>query len=130
MPLLSPYPLFEDEAARTLDHAIHGGADFGECITTVARIPSGDTEAWAREWKATADRVAAIGDDANAKGHRTSAAEAWLRAANYYRTAYCFMYGNPISEELTAAFKREAATFQKAAALLDPPVTPLEIPYD
>ena len=128
--MLSTNPLFEDQAVRTLDHAIHGGADFGECITTMQRVPAGDTAAWAREWTATADCVALLGDDAHARGHRVSAAEGWLRAANYYRTAYCFMYGPPVSADLAAAFDREATTFAKAAAALDPPLAPLEIPYE
>ena len=40
---------------------------------------------WHREWVATADRVAAIGDDSAAAGHRVSAREAYFRACTYYR---------------------------------------------
>ncbi len=130
MPLLSSDPLFEDQAARALRHALHGGADFGECTTTMARVPPGDTQAWHREWTGTADRVAALGDDAAAHGHRTSAAEAWLRASNYYRTAYCFLYGHPVSQALAAAYGLEARTFAKAAAAIDPPLVAVEIPYE
>ena len=130
MPLLSDYPLFEGESTRTLAHATHGGADFGECITTMQRIPAANVDAWGREWTATADRVASIGDAAFARGHRTSAAQAWLRAANYFRTSYSFMYGHPVSAQLAAAFDRESATFAKAASALDPPLVPLEIPFE
>lgn len=130
VPILSSDPLFEDQAARTLMHALHGGADFGECITTMSRVAPGDADAWHREWTATADRVAALGDDAFARGHRTSAAEAWLRASNYYRTSYIFLYGNPVSAALASAFDREAAAFAKAAAAMEPPIAAVEIPFE
>ena len=120
MPLLSSDPFFEEQS--TLAHALHGGADFGECITTMARVPSGDTQAWRCEWTATAERVAAIGDACAARGHRASAAAAWLRAANYYRTAYLFLYGRPASPALQEAFDREMDTFARAAAALDDPL--------
>ena len=115
---------------RALAHALHGGADFGECITTMQRVAPGDTEAWHREWGATADRIAAIGDACATRGHRTSAASAWLRASTYYRAAYLFLYEHPVPHALKAAFDREIAAFAKAAAAFDPPVAPLEIPYE
>lgn len=129
MTVVSTDPLFEAQATRTLVHALHGGADFGECFTTMQRVAPGDTGAWAREWTATAERVAAIGDACAARGHRVSAAQAWLRAANYHRTAYTFLYGRPVSDALRRAFDRETETFAKAAAALDPPAVPIEIPY-
>ena len=48
MPLLSTDPLFDEQATRTLAHAVHGGADFGECLTTMQRVPPGDGGGWAR----------------------------------------------------------------------------------
>ena len=130
MPLLSADPLFEEQSTRALAHAIHGGADFGECITTMQRVAPGDTEAWTREWTATADRVSAIGDACHSRGHGVSARAAWLRASNYYRAACCFLYGQPVSPQLAAAFDREANAFAKAAAALDPPLVPVEIRYE
>ena len=130
MSLLSTDPLFDGEATRALVHAVHGGADFGECLTTMQRVPPGDTAAWAREWTATADRVAAIGDACAAAGHVVSARDAWLRAANYCRASYTFLYGNPVTPALVAAFDRESATFAKAAAACEPALRPVEIPYE
>jgi len=130
MPLLSTDSLFEQQATRAMAHALHGGADFGECIQTMQRVPAGDTAAWTREWTATADRVAGIGDACAARGHRVSARDAWLRASTYYRAAYCFLFGRPVSAALAATFDREVCVFAKAAAWLDPPLVPLEIPCE
>ncbi|WP_338460772.1 hypothetical protein [Synechococcus elongatus] len=65
-----------------------------------------------------------------AAGHDVSAREAYLRASNYYRTAYLFLYGAPPCSDLLQAFERESATFRKFALRADPPLEPVEIPYE
>jgi pimeloyl-ACP methyl ester carboxylesterase len=123
-------PMFEGQAKRALGYAEYGGAELGECFATAQRITNGDTESWYREWLATADRVFGIAEDCAAKGHRVSAREAYLRASNYYRTAYLFLYGAPVDPRLIAAFDRETAAFLKAAKFFDPPIEPVEIPFE
>ncbi len=71
--MLSTDAFFEDQAMRTLVHVQFGGADFGECMNTMQRVPPGDTAAGHREWTATADRVAAIGDECAGRCHHISA---------------------------------------------------------
>ena len=121
--------LFEEWAERALLHAVYGGADFGECQTTGERITDGDRTSWFDEWTETADRVAAIARESENGGHTVSAREAYLRASNYYRTAYPFLYGAPTDERLVEAFEKETDAFRSAAALFDPPAEPVEIPY-
>lgn len=115
---------------RTLAHAYYGGADFGECMVTMQRVPAGDFAAWHREWKATADRVAAIADACAAGGHDVSAREGYLRASNYYRTSYLTLYGAPPQPELVEAFRRESATFDAFARRANLPLEAIEIPYE
>jgi hypothetical protein len=81
--MLSTDAFLDGQAVRTLVHTQFGGADFGECLVTMQRVPPGDAAAWHREWTATADRVAAIGDACAAAAHKVSAREAYLRASNY-----------------------------------------------
>jgi len=92
--------LFDDEAfsfetLRTAGFAMYGGADLGEVLVTAGAITSGDEAGWHQAWKATAERVAEIGEQALASGHRVSAREALLRASNYYRTAADFLLEEP-----------------------------------
>ncbi|KZN24372.1 hypothetical protein A4G99_08170 [Haladaptatus sp. R4] len=122
--------MFEEWTERALLHAVYGGADFGECLTTAERITDGDRTSWYDEWTETADRVAAIARESEDGGHAVSAREAYLRASNYYRTAYPFRYGAPTDERLVEAFEKETDAFRSAAALFDPPVEPVEIPYE
>ncbi|MFO1205529.1 MAG: alpha/beta fold hydrolase [Burkholderiales bacterium] len=128
--MLSTDTFFDEQAMRTLAHTQFGGADFGECMVTMQRVPPGDTAAWHREWTATAERVAVIGDTCAAAGHAVSAREAYLRASNYYRTSYQMLFGAPVSPDLAHAFERESATFKAFASRADPPLQPVEIPYE
>ena len=120
-------PLFEDFAVRALSL---DGCPFGEVSTTASRIEEGDRDGWYREWIATADRIAAVGEESASAGHAVSARDAYLRASSYYRTAYLPLYGSPVDPRLVEAFDKETTVFQKAAALMRPPVEPVEIPYE
>src|ERR687894_38793 len=48
-------------------------------------------KAWREEWSAMADRIAAIGDAAAAKGHHITAGHNYMRAGNYFYSAERFM---------------------------------------
>ena len=128
MPLLSENPMWEEFGLRALLWAPDGGADFGECITTVQRVgDDGTADDWYREWVATADRVARIGDGCADAGHRVSAWEAYARAASYYRVAYTPLFGTPVDPRLVEAFDRETGVFERGAALAPYPIEPLDI---
>ncbi|MBY8883653.1 alpha/beta fold hydrolase [Streptomyces sp. PTM05] len=128
--------LFEDESfsfetLRAAGFANYGGSDLGEVIATVRNVAEGDEEAWLREWKATAERVHAIGSRALADGHRVSAREAFLRASSYYRTAEFYRRDDPANDpevKLLSGLSRE--TFAAAAELMDTPVEAVRIPYE
>ncbi|MEA2210867.1 MAG: hypothetical protein QOF83_815, partial [Solirubrobacteraceae bacterium] len=128
--------LFDDESfsfetLRTTGFAAYGGADLGEVLTTATRIGEGDEASWHQAWKATAQRVAEIGEQALASGHRVSAREALLRAANYYRTAGDFLLEHPATDpEMTLLSAGQHDTFAAAAALFDTPVHDASIPYE
>lgn len=77
----SDHEQMDFETQIILGSCYYGGADAGEVLATVARIPSGDFEKWYEAWTATADRVAAIAEKSAADGHRVSARRAFLRAA-------------------------------------------------
>lgn len=128
--------LFDDESfsfetLRAAGYANYGGADLGDVLVTARAIPEGDEEAWFREWKATAERVEALGRRSQAAGHTVSAREALLRASNYYRTAEFYRRENPWEDaEARDTFERSRATFLDAMALFDFGFERVEIPYE
>ena len=70
-----------------LGKATRGGSDIGEVLATIASIRPKDHEGWFTAWAALGERLAAAAESSAARGHRVSAARAYLRAANYYATA-------------------------------------------
>ena len=122
--------MWEAFGNRALVLATERGADFGECVATVGSVGAGAADDWYQEWVATADRIAALGDEAAAAGRRVSAREAYFRACNYYRSAYFPLYGAPVDPRLVEAFDKETATFLKGAALSDTPIEAVEIPFE
>ncbi|MEZ4563588.1 MAG: alpha/beta fold hydrolase [Thermomicrobiales bacterium] len=129
-PLLSDYEMWESFGLRALAYVLDQGADFGDCISTISRIPDGDHDAWAREWKATGDRMIALAEDALAAGDRVSAREAYYRASNYYRVIQYPLFGYPVDPRLVEAFEAETAAFLKGAELSDFPIESVEIPFE
>jgi pimeloyl-ACP methyl ester carboxylesterase len=122
---------FSFETLRTAGFAAYGGADLGEVLVTASHIGEGDEAGWHKAWKATAQRVAEIGEQALASGHRVSAREALLRASNYYRTAADFLLEHPATDpEMTLLSAGQSDTFAAAAALFDTPVEDVSIPYE
>jgi pimeloyl-ACP methyl ester carboxylesterase len=122
---------FSFETLRTAGFAAYGGADLGEVLVTASNIREGDEAGWHQAWKATAQRVAEIGEQALASGHRVSAREALLRASNYYRTAADFLLEHPATDpEMTLLSTGQSDTFAAAAALFDTPVEDVSIPYE
>ena len=122
--------MYDRQATATLAYTYYGGADLGECLTTTRRIQEGDADGWYQEWTATADRVFDLAEKSAAAGHRVSAREAYLRACNYYRASYPFLFGAPVDPRLIEGFDREVGAFLKAAASFEPPIEPVEIPYE
>jgi alpha-beta hydrolase superfamily lysophospholipase len=123
-------PLFEAWTQRFLFTMPEGGCEIGEIKATAARIPERDRDAWYREWTATADRLFADAEACAAKNARVSARTLYLRATTYYRLSYPLLYGHPTDARVKAGFAREANAFARAAALFDPPIISVAIPFE
>jgi pimeloyl-ACP methyl ester carboxylesterase len=118
------------ETLRVLGATAYGGADIGEVLTTAQAITVGDYNSWYDQWLATADRIAAEAEKAQAAGHLVSARDGLLRASNYYRSADFYLHANPDDPRIRNAYTRARECFRAAATLFDPPVEPVEIPYE
>lgn len=131
MKLLFDDESFSFETLRAAGFAMYGGSDLGEVLVTADAITGGDEASWHLAWKATAERVAEIGERSLAAGHRISAREALLRASNYYRAAEFFLRENPATDpEVTQLSARSRETFTAAISLLNTPVESVAIRYE
>lgn len=130
-PILFPEdPQFWYETQRILGHTAYGGADIGEVLSTAGRIVAGDYDGWHDHWLATADRVSAAGDAALLGGHLISARDGFLRASTYYRSAESFLHGQGEDPRVAVSYTRQIECFRDAAALFDPPIEWVEIPFE
>jgi pimeloyl-ACP methyl ester carboxylesterase len=130
MPTLMKDELFQAQLIRALGYAAAGGADLGECLAAADRIDRVDPDLWYDQWSALAARTEAAAVKSDLLGQVASARSGFLRASNYYRTAWVFLMAAPIDERLRTAHQREVESFRRGAALLDDPPQVVEIPYE
>ncbi len=117
------------QLVRAMCAASYGeGGAVGECYATARQVKDGDLEAWGRAWSDTAARNEDLAGRCLRSGHHVSAREAYLRACHYWKTASFFVDGD--DPQLRTMWERHRASFRAAAKLFDPPIEPLDIPYE
>lgn len=104
---------------------IANGIDYNDLLATLGRIERWDQ--WCAEWAKTAARHEQLAREAEARGSRISAAEAWARAALCYHFGK-FVFFDDL-DQLRAASAATADRYARAAPDLDPPAERVAIPY-
>lgn len=122
-------PEFDAQLLRALSYTYYQGADIGECLTTVFQIKPKDFDSWFEAWKALAERIYANGQNSLEANCQESAKLSFLRASNYFRTAFFFLYGAPVDPRLIEAYDKHCESFAKAISLFKTPVEAVQIPY-
>ena len=115
-------------AARIVNVAQMGGADFHECHRVAERIKVGDGESWYREWQTEGERVETIAIAARQKGRPITARDAYLRAHNYFRTAQFFLLGSDPRKK--DSYVRSVACFHAALPYFDNPPERVTFPFE
>jgi dienelactone hydrolase len=110
----------------------YGAAAMAEIdlITQRLKARAGESEldrAWMEEWSKEADRVARIGDEADAAGSAITAGNQYMRAGNYYYSAERFI---PPGDEKLAIYREALRCYQGAMARLYPEIERVEVPYE
>jgi hypothetical protein len=104
---------FSFETLRATGFANYFGADLGEVLATARRITDGDQASWHRARKATAARVAELGEQSLAAGHRSPRGKTSCGRRTYYRNASALVLDNP---EVAALYAAQIDTFVAATA--------------
>lgn len=118
------------QAIRALGLAPSGGADIGECLTTIYRITEGDDDGWYTSWRTMGDLVADQAAKFAQSGDKVSAQECWFRASQYYRSAEFFLHGNPSDPRINDTWHLSRGCFLKGVELSDSLIQPVQIPYE
>ncbi|MFJ6783131.1 alpha/beta hydrolase family protein [Streptomyces yangpuensis] len=106
------------------------GSDPGEVLATASHLRDADGPAWFEGWTELARRVRSDGERAAAAGRRTSARDAWLRAAGYYGTGLVAADALTDEERLLAVFREHRECFDRFAAAWEPPAERVAVPYE
>jgi alpha-beta hydrolase superfamily lysophospholipase len=126
--------LFQAQWLRAAGHAAAGGSTLGECLAVAERIREGDATSWYDAWNGLAQASFAHAEASRAAGRWVSAHDAYLRASNYFRTAYIFLIGTPVNgpvdERVREAYRRHRGAFNAAVALMRPTAERIAIPYE
>ena len=106
----------------------NGGAEIGEAFYVAGNIEDGNPASWQAEWEKMAERKEARAKEAIKNGHKITASECYVKAANYYRTALVSMLpDNPKFNEIA---KRIRPCMVEAGKLFTPPMTYFEVPFE
>jgi len=127
--LIQP-PLFNAQLKRTLGHTSYQGAEIGECIAIAQQLETGNRESWYEQWLRLANNNFAMAKTYSHKDQRLDAKLAFLRASNYYRTAYFFLEDEPNDPRIEHALERSVKAFHKAIDFFDSPVEQVAIPFE
>jgi dienelactone hydrolase len=125
-------PALDFNARFALGAAGYHCADVGEVVTAInaANAAGGTIPSFVTAFSSLADRTGAYASQTRAVGHRATAREAHLRAAEYYAQALFFVLGTdqPSTEpDLYALGRRH---WDAAARLFEPAALRVRIPYE
>ena len=105
---------------------IQAGVDYNDFLTTTERVDTWDE--WLGAWCDTAEKHAGLGREAEERGHRRSAGEAWARAA------VCFHFAKFVwvvdAERSRAVADLAVEALVRAHELLDTGAQRVEAPLD
>ena len=115
---------FDFQLAGVLGAAQSGGAAIGECYATVSKVKDGDLRGWSDAWEETATRIEQTASRCESEGHAISAAEAYLRASTYWRTAGFFLERD--DKNRIAFWNKHRQTFRSSVRLAGVPCAAIE----
>ncbi|MEQ9225713.1 MAG: alpha/beta fold hydrolase [Parvibaculum sp.] len=103
------------------------GADAEECMAVVRGIADGNPASWQAAWPELGERLDAAAHAALEAGHRDEARKAWLRASTAFRAPLFMMPAQ--DKRLMPLAMRMRECFRSAAALFDPPIETVAVPF-
>lgn len=122
-------PILGGYFSYVLAFASRGVGDIGEIFTAAAEIRERDPESWVQAFTRLAQLVAERADAAMEQEQWISARENALRASLYDRVALMSLSPITQNERYREISTRARARFRQAAALFDPPIEVVELPY-
>lgn len=121
-------PELDFQLLRSLGMVPAGGGAIGEILTAAASIKDGDPASWVDGFAKMAQMVSREAETCLDQGHLISARDLYCRGSQYFRAAEYFEDIDAPRHDELGLKSREA--FVAAAKLFDPPIEPVDLPYE
>jgi hypothetical protein len=123
-------PTFEFVFQIALGRAYYCGGNPGKVLWLTRAIADGDYEGAYQALKEAGDEARTIAEDSGASGHKESARQAYLWAQNFYDSATYFLDGSKDPSRFPDAWQRHRDCWIASLSFFDPPIEPVNIPYE
>jgi hypothetical protein len=105
-------------------------ADLHETVETAAAVAPGDVDGWFAALTGLGARVETIAEESDRAGHRVSAAQAYLRAANYRYAGFWYVLATARRAEWADAWRAHRRCLDAALERWPTPAEPVAVPWD
>ena len=116
------------QVIRMCSQTYYGGGEVNEILDVAGRIEVGNYNSFHKEWMILGDRTLAKAYEALDLNRVETARAAFLRAANYLRTAEFFL--QPNDERKLPTYLKSIQAFRKGASMLENQPEIVEIPFE
>ena len=112
-----------------LNQIQYGGAAVGEVFNAAQRIDESKSAAsWIAEWSAEGERMRDVAEGLASQGHAFSAAQTYLRAYTYFRTAHLATDPANFDTEMRATYDGLSYCFGRFVELSDARIEKISVP--
>jgi hypothetical protein len=129
-PYFFKHPTFEYVFLTSLGRAYYLGGNVGKVLYLTRQVEDGNFESAFQAFVHAGDEARAMAEESASQGHKESARQAYLWAQNFYDAATYFADGSKDPSRLQPTWQQLYDCWLKAIALFDPPIEPVQIPYE
>ena len=123
-------PTFEIIFLTSLGRAYHSAGNVGKVLYLMGQVEDGNFESAFVAFKQAGDEARAIAEESASHGHKESARQAYLWAQNYYDSATYFVDGSRDPSRFLPTWELLYDCWLKSLPAFDPPIEPVDIPYE
>jgi hypothetical protein len=123
-------PTFDFTTQIALGSSYYGCTNPGKVFAIASKITDGDFESAYQAYHAAGREATQLAEEAVRQRHQVSAREAYLWAGSYFYASLYFLDGSADPTRLLPTWKEYETCWAAAAALFNPPIERVEIPYE
>ncbi len=129
-PYFFKHPTFEMIFVTSLGRAYYSGGNAGKVLYLSTQVEDGNFESAFMAFKQAGDEARLLAEESVSHGHKESARQAYLWAQNFYDSATYFVDGSSDPSRFLPTWELLYDCWMKSLPFFDPPIEPVNIPYE